>query len=301
MTYTNVLFGLTISLPFPCPFLPGAETDSAADVTLTCAPVPKELPDAVASDDTWEMGFCWQAAPGRYLLKGGRRAGRFLVEDGSWVMLHRNPEAEDERLMFHLLHAVTAALLRQRGFLVLHASTVNTPAGAIVLCGKSRAGKSTTLAAMLANGCQMVSDDITVLRLAANGRAEAVPGTALVHLWEDAAQGVGMDAVGSGRHPLRRGKAALTLRGAPCPDPVPLRRLCMLEPCEGGDVRALRLEGVDKLDALMDSVYGPLFPEEHPGLFTLFSSVAAQADIFRIQRPVGLWTVDEIVRAVLDG
>jgi len=301
MTYTYTVYGLTINLPFPCPFLPCIETDATTDVTVTYGPVPRELVGAVASDDSWETGFCWQAAPGRYLLRGGMRAGRFLVEGGNRVTVHRNANAEDDRILFHLLHAVTAALFRQRGFLVLHASTANTPAGAISLCGKSRAGKSTTLAAMLQGGCMMVSDDITILRFAANNRVEVVPGAARMHLWEDAAHGVGLDVSGFNRHPMRRGKAALPAPGEPCRGPLPLHRLYILEPGTEENVSLSRLRGTDKFDALQECVYGPLFREEHPSLFTLFSSAAEQADIFRIQRPAGRWTVDEVVKVVIDG
>lgn len=301
MTYSYAVYGLNFNLPFPCPFLPRIGTDSAPDVTVVYGPVPRDLAGAAASDDSWDTGFCWQAAPGRYLLRGGMRSGRFLVEGGNRVTVHRNADAEDERLLFHLLHPVTAALFRQRGFLVLHASAANTPAGAIALCGKSRSGKSTTLAAMLRNGCAMVSDDITILRLAANNRVEVVPGAARMHLWEDAAQGVGLDVSGYSRHPMRRGKAALSAPGEPCRGPAPLHKIYILEPGTGENLSLSCLKGTDKFDALLECVYGPLFREEHPGLFTLFSSAAEQADMFRIRRPASHWTVDEVVREIVDG
>ena len=71
MTYLYSFYGLIISLPFPCPFLPRIETDAVPDVTVLYGPVPRELDDAVASEDSWTTGYCWQAAPGRYLLRGG--------------------------------------------------------------------------------------------------------------------------------------------------------------------------------------------------------------------------------------
>jgi hypothetical protein len=301
MTYSYTLHGLTLNLPFACPFLPEAGNDTAPDVTLTNGPVQKELSGATAIHDTWEMGFCWQAAPGRFLVKGGRKSGRFFVEHGSRITLHRNPEAEDERLMFHLLHPVSAALFRQRGLLTLHASTVNTPAGAIALCGRSGTGKSTTITAMLNNGCNIISDDVTVLRFGSDGRVEAAPGSPRMHLWEDAAKRLGLDTERLGIHPIRRKKRALIAPGEHCPAPAPLRKLCILDPCSGDVIKMSRMKGTDKLDALMDCVYGPLFREEHPDLFALFSTTVEQADIFHIQRPEGRWTVNEIVQAVLNG
>jgi len=301
MTYSYALFGLTVSLPFPCPYLSRIETNLTHDVTVGYGTVPKELAGAAASDDTWKFGFCWQAAPNRFLLRGGMRSGRFLVEGGNRVTLYRNAHAEDDRLLFHLLHPVIAALFRQRGFLVLHASTANTPSGATALCGRSGAGKSTTLAAMLQCECGVISDDITVLRFGASGFVEVNPGTTMMHLWDDAVLGVGLNPAEFGRHSMRRGKAVLSAPGEPCRRPVRLQRLCILEPGEGDEIRVLRLRGSDKFDALLACVYGPFFREEHPGLFELFSATAEQVEIFRIQRPVGRWTVDHVAGAVLHG
>ena len=69
--------------------------------------------------------------------------------------------------------------------------------------------------------------------------------------------------------------------------------MCLLE-CNGVErLRAYSLAGADKLVALLDCVYGPMLPDEHPGQFRLFSATAEQVSIHRIIRPEGRWTVDE--------
>src|SRR6185369_10421226 len=103
-------------------------------------------------------------------------SGRFLVEGGRRITLYRNPTAKDVRLCAHLLAAVIAALLRQRGLLVLHANVVTTPRGAVAITGASGAGKSTTQAALMSLGCRMVTDDITVVSMGSDGRILALPG-----------------------------------------------------------------------------------------------------------------------------
>lgn len=203
INYRYTFYGITFQFPFPCPILPVAPLDAPPDVTVIHGRVPEKLENAMASDDSWKSGFCWQASPACYLLRGGLRSGRFLVEDGKRVTVERNPAAEDDRILFHLLHSVTAALLRQRGFLALHANTALTPRGAIALSGKSGAGKSTTLAALFQRGCAMISDDITALRIGTDGQVVAVPGAAQIHLWDDAAGRLGIDTSGFNCHPLR--------------------------------------------------------------------------------------------------
>ena len=193
----------------PCPALPAAPADAFPDVTVAYGAVPMKLADAVASDDSWTAGFCWQASSGCFLLRTGLRTGRFLVEGGRRITVERNPAAEEERIVFHLLHSGMAAALRQRGLLVLHANVALTPSGAVMVSGRSGAGKSTTLAALLQRGCAMIADDVAVLRLGATGSVEVLPGIALMHLWEDAAGRLGLNTKGLPPHPLRPRKAAV--------------------------------------------------------------------------------------------
>src|SRR5579871_2080722 len=107
--------GLTLVAPFALP-LPETSPTEEPDVRIVEGEVARSLDVIVASDDQW------QAAPGSYLLKAGPKAGRILVEGGKLVTLRRGAEAEPERIAFHITHSVMAAVLRQRGRLVLHAS-----------------------------------------------------------------------------------------------------------------------------------------------------------------------------------
>jgi hypothetical protein len=154
---------------------------------------------------------------------------------------------------------------------------------------------------MLKAGHALISDDLTILRRGTDGGIEVVPGAARMHLWEDAAQGVGFRTDEASRHPLRRAKAAVTPPGEPCRVPQALRRLYILEPATDKNIRTQRLKGADKFNALLGCIYGPLLGDEHPGLFPLFSATAEKVEIFVIRRPGGRWTVDEIVKVVRDG
>jgi hypothetical protein len=301
MTYSYMLYRLTINLPLPCDFLPPVENDTDPDVIVAYGSVPSELHDKRASDDTWEAGYCWQAAPGRYLLKGGNRSARFLVEGGNRVTVERNPAAEDDLLLFHLLHYAIAALFRQRGLLALHASAVTEAGGGIAICGNSQAGKTTTLAAMLQSGSEMISDDLTVLRFAAGGLVEVVPGPQRLHLWDEAAHTLAFDVPRLGRHPMRPGKAAVQAPEKLGQEPAPLRKIFVIEPSPEEDLSVLRLSGTEKFNALLECLYGPIFQEEHPGLFSIFSAAVRQADVFRIRRPEHRWSVREVVKVILEG
>ena len=304
MTYTYTAYGLTLQIPFPCPALPNVSVDTSPDITLAYGTVPLDIPEVVAADDSWDMGYCWQAAPQRFLLKTGLLAGRFMVENGRRIILERNPAAKDERIIFHLLHSVIAAVMRQRGILVLHAAVVLTPSGVVVLSGKSGAGKSTTLAALLQRGCAMIADDIAVLHFGETGNVEVLPGIAQMHLWGDAAMRLGMNTAGLASHPLRHRKLTVAAPAGAAELPTghfPLRAIYLLECNVDGKISVSTLTGADKFASLQDCVYGPMLPDEHPGLFRLFSAVAAQADVHRIIRPKDVWTVDDVAEVILNG
>jgi hypothetical protein len=79
---------------------------------------------------------------------------------------------------------VTALLLAWRGDLPLHASAVEIAGKALLLCGPSGAGKSTLCAALVADGAQLLSDDLTVIRAGEAGRQACVlPGRPGIRLF----------------------------------------------------------------------------------------------------------------------
>jgi hypothetical protein len=293
-SYAYTAYGLTLCVPFPCPPLAVAPAGATPDVFVSDGAVPRRLAAPQAE------GNMWQAEPGRFLLRGGPRAGRFLAEDGTHVTLERNPAAQDDLLCFYFLDAVLAALLRQRGLLVLHANAAVTPTGAIAISGESGAGKSTTLAALLQHNCAMLSDDITALRLGGDERVQVLPGVPQLHLCEEAAAGLGRDITGLPRYQWRRMKAAVPALSAMAARPAPLRALYLLQTHAGDDLRVHTLTGADKFAAVQACVYGPLLPQEHTGQFPLLAAVAAQVAVVRIERPMARWAVSDVMDVILN-
>jgi len=80
-----------------------------------------------------------------------------------------------------------ALLLRQRGYLVLHASLLSRGSRAIGFIGNSGYGKSTLAEYFSQHGYQVLSDDIGALRLKGKG-VIAVPGYPMVKLRRPAAE-----------------------------------------------------------------------------------------------------------------
>ncbi|MCX6556471.1 MAG: hypothetical protein NTW95_03420 [Candidatus Aminicenantes bacterium] len=295
MLYTYIVYDLIVRLPFPCPPLTHAPEGATADVNVVDGTVPRTLAAPLAE------GPMWQAEPGRFLFRGGKHAGDFLAEGGNCVTLERHPEAEEELLCFYFFDIVLAAILRQRGLLVLHANAAVTPNGAVAISGESGAGKSTTLAALLQHNCAMLSDDITTLRLENDGHVQVLPGMPLIHLSEDAAAGLGHDIAGLPRHRWRRLKAAIPTQTVMAMQPARLHALYLLQKNTDNDLRVQALTGAAKFAAVQTCVYGPLLPQEHPGQFPLFSAIAEQVTVSCIKRPDARWTVRDVINVILNG
>jgi hypothetical protein len=299
MIYAYTAYGLVLHLCFPCSALPTVPLDAdeatgaTPDVVVSEGMVPRSLDRPLYAE------MQWQVEPGRFLWRGGPRSGRFLVEDGRRVTLQRNPGAEEEFLGFHFIRSVLAAVLRQRGLLTLHASTVATPAGAVTVCGRSGAGKSTTVSALMARGNPLLSDDLTALSPAPDGGVLALPGAAQLYLCEDAMQGLEPDTAALPFHSLGRLKVPVRPQQPMPNQAVPLRAIHLLETHSGDGLRVRALCGAERFAALQECVYGPLLPAEHQRQFGLFATVAEQVAVYRIDRPAERRTVDEIAAIVL--
>jgi hypothetical protein len=292
MHFTYHGYGLTIRAPFECPALEPAEGDDV-DLTVTEGRVPRRLASPAVG------GPAWEAEPDRFLLRTGRRGGRFLVEHGQ-VTLERNPEADDRVLATAFVTVVLAAVLVQRGRLVLHANAAELDGGAVVIAGSSGAGKSTTLAALLKAGCRMLADDITVARLASDGRVEVLPGAGEVRLTHAASSRLGLDLPAELEAPWGRGKAVLPARARLATEPARLERMYLLETSDRSALDVTPLSGSEKFDGLITSVYGPLFAAEHDRVFPVCAAMLEQVQVFRIRRPTADWSIEQLSTVLLD-
>ncbi len=293
------VYGLNFSLPFPCPEAPFADAGAAPDVIVEDGAVPKQLGESALRGEGFE------AAPGRFLLRAGRRCGRFLVEDGSSITLQRGAASEDQIVAFHFLHTVMAALLHQRGNMVLHAGAIAAGDGATVISGESGAGKSTVLAALAARGFALLSDDVTALSVGRNGEVEVIPGPSSVHLCGDAAERLSErlapQVSALPRRSWHRMKVAVPIAGTRHGGRFPFRRWVELAVRTGDEVRVECLSGARKLEALQRCIYMPMQIAEHAERFGILHAVMGRVPVLALERPAGQWTLDRVAEAVLHG
>lgn len=284
-------YGMTIAAPFRCPGLAGIGRVNSAEITVRHGSVPRSLDAPIFSDHHWD------AEPGRFLLRGGNRAGRFLVQDGQ-VTLERNPAAEERVLARWFIEAVLPVVLRQHGLVVLHANTALTPRGAVAIAGESGAGKSTTLVALLQRGWAMLADDVTALTLTGDGYVEVLPGVAQVNLTAAAVDGLGYQLHPELNQSWRPLKSALATGQSMAGQPGRLSAIYTLATHDRPEVRVRTLTGIEKFESVQRCIYGPMFPGEHPGAFPVIQAVMRSTELYRLERPADGWTVAEVADAI---
>ena len=122
---------------------------------------------------------------------GDRIAGRFegelrfVAEDGARVLFQPEPGAVSAVVQSYLAHFVVSVLLRQRGYLVLHAAALVRGPCVILFAGDSGWGKSTTAEYFLRHGFQLLAEDAAVIDLA-GPQPVVVPGPVQIKLRPEA-------------------------------------------------------------------------------------------------------------------
>jgi len=172
-----------------------------------------------------------EAADGGNRLLGfieGPQVGKFLVEFGRKIVVELASGIEEDFLRPCILGSIFAVLLRQRGLLVLHASSVAINGEAVAFLGHSGWGKSTLANAFYNQGYSLLTDDVMAIQV--EGRYPMTfPSYPYVKLLPDSAPSFGYDfeklALINAAVPKRNNRLT---RGFP-QTPMPLKRIYVLE------------------------------------------------------------------------
>jgi hypothetical protein len=270
-------YGLRISSPIR---LPGLErTDGNPDVSVEYGRI----------DSTEDAG-----SPTDEIRLSYDGVGRFAIRDGRRVVVDPVEDVADAALLPYLLGPVLGAVLYQRGYLVLHASSVSIRGAAVAFLGPSGAGKSTIAAACRARGHALLSDDITAIEIA-DGEPMVVPGVPLLKLAPELPLRLDLDW--DRLSAVSQGKELYRVPGGVPRSRRPLDRLYVLAE---GDLRSAAMSPGERIQALVGHTYTQsLLDEASIGdHFRQCARVAETAAVRRLSRPRDLDSLPATVRRI---
>jgi hypothetical protein len=235
------------------------------------------------------------------------RADFVIGPHGRWVHATWRPEPILPDVLTMLTGSVAAYVLQLRGVTCLHASVVDVGGRAIALVGSTGAGKSTTAAAFVQQGCSLIADDIAALEARPGGFA-VQSGPRRLRLYQEVAERV--MGVQDDQPPLW----SLDVN-------APTKRVVDPNANAASDVAAAvslsavyllerRHAAAPEVEALSPSAgLAKLVPNtsarivlDHAGRaaeFATLGRLAATVPIRRLRRPNGLDTLEETCRVIL--
>jgi hypothetical protein len=269
-------FGLVIDSELDLPQLPFAEGDP--DVRIHFGTVPRTSRRATPEEE-----FAYNAR------------GAFQISNGREIVIDSRPGVEPGALRIVLLGRIMAFLLRQRGWLPVHASGVVIGGQCVLFVGRQRAGKSTTAAAFHARGHLVITDDVGPVRVVDGHCVVQTVGSRL-RLRDDARAVLnGADL----RPDFQCDKYAYELRSGELSGLFQVRRLYLLE--QGEPIRAVEVPSL-LAAALLSShaflKYHNATPEVLRNHLRDCAAVAGVVPIRRLIRPFSLASLPGLVRFV---
>ncbi len=208
--YIYTAYNLGIHSEFPLPEL--LQSQSLCDVIIRSG----KLEDITSSNG------------GDFCLVDVKGICSFLVRKGCEIVLDLADGVDFATVRPILLGPVMCILLRQRGLVVLHASSVAINGVAIAFMGYSGWGKSTLAEFFHAQGYSLLTDDVMALQLN-NDIPYVIPSYPQIKLWPDSATSIGH---APGSLPLlntQTQKLIHRLENGFLQSPLPLKKIYVLD------------------------------------------------------------------------
>jgi hypothetical protein len=293
--YFYKAFGVCIKSEICIPQFINTE-NSQADVSIRFGDVRSVLPGDMSDDraiqiNETESSFFWEGV------------GWYLARDGWEIVVEPYPGAEEQLIRLPLIGIVLAAVLQQRGMLVLHASAVSVGNRAVAFVGWKGAGKSTTAAMFYKRGHAVISDDIVALASTKTGKTEIVPGFPNFKLMPETAASIlgddpdSLSPVYTGAEKCYRSSSDNFLQ-----ERIPLKAVYALE--EGTHLQATVLKPQEAITTLIANTYlaryGKQLLQNNHAITNLrqCSNIVNHVPVYRLQRPRSLYLLEDLAELI---
>jgi hypothetical protein len=282
-------FGLTVDSAFDIPELPESESPGGADVVVTRRAVDRP---ADAEDDR----SAYRNGPDEQLLL--YEAATISIRDGREIAVDPDPAVPEEVIRHVIIGPAFNYLLHQRGYFVLHASTVEIGDAAVAFVGESGMGKTTTATAFLCAGHRVLSDDVAAIELGAEG-PRVRSGYPSIKLDPTVVDRLDVPVEEPRRTSRARDRHFHGLRHQQPESPVPLERIYLL--ADGPAPAVLPIEPQERIFELVRNTYTiPLIEAsgKAESNFSRCTALAGSVQVRRLRRKRDLEKLPELVELV---
>jgi len=272
-------YGLTIHSEIDLVDFPSAPEVGGADVVIRYGEIPKTVAKTALNEELVKI----------------RDIGEFYIVEGREITVKLLPGAPPDIVRVLLSARMLAYLLRQRGWLPLHASSVWIADHAVLFLGRVGEGKSTTAAAFHRHGYPVVADDVAPVRVR-DGVTELCSGPPQLRLCSDAAETF-LELDPSARQVYD--KHSLNLHRGGIPPTLPVARIYLLG--EGESTQCLPATAIDAWATMARECFIRL---RHAGADLLAShmrdcaAVLGATPVRHLSRPRDLGGIGKMVEAV---
>jgi hypothetical protein len=225
------------------------------------------------------------------------------------LICHLRQAVPSHLLNVQLLSSVLPFWLELRGYVTIHASAVNLAGKAVGLIAHSRDGKSTLAAALLRDGCSLLTDDVLPLSRRVGGYW-ANPGYPAMRMWPDEAE-----HFTNHYEELERVHPDFTKRYVPvseqdfglfCDRPCPLGQIYILERREAAElVEGPRIKPVSNRQAVIELLRYSFVTRLSqavglaPDRFNFFAGLVGEVPVRRLVYPSGYEYLPQVRQAIL--
>ena len=228
------------------------------------------------------------------------RVGTFVARQGREIVVDALPDVEERVVRSYIVKAALAAVLLQRGKLILHASGATIGGAGVAFVGASGMGKSTTSAALHSRGHPIICDDLLGVDVCGATNPLALPGFPQVLLLPESATALGREPGSLPRVSPDSDKFMFDAPQGFSIEPVPLRRIYALADADRDAIEPLA--GRESVATLVAHTFGILAFGQgaKPAHFLLCAELVKRVPVRRLARARQLDRLTELARLVED-
>ncbi len=286
------LYGLTLASELPLPEL--AVTQPMADILIRSSCLQHiQIPEQYRHKN-------YRLNEHQHLIdvKG---VARYLVTKGKEILVDAEPDASQQQIRVYLLGSAIAALLHQRGSLLIHGNAIEVNGKCLIFAGHRGQGKSTLAAAFVRAGYRVLSDDLSIISFAENGQPMVQPGQPHIKLWRDSLTHIGGIPKDYQKVMPGEEKYLVPAQNSYCPEPLPLTTIFALRFHQKSEFTFQNLDYFEAMIALKNYTYRSEMAQRihlPQNRFQLFVELLKSVTLTRLFRPRGLALLDHLVEEI---